>query len=181
MIEVQITAACDGVGWIDRHIGLDFFDKLMFVVEDLIVAKAKVDEAPTIPIDDKSPAGPFDGIVITAASFPGNGFPFRKFVARDLGVRSLPVVFEGVTAAGRYDLLREIHAQKPAAAIDLVCAVVAGFARSPMPEPMPIIVDEVVLVVAARSGSLPQLEVQRRRNGNLFAVTDGFPIVSIPG
>src|SRR5580658_1349525 len=161
MIEVQISAACNGVGWIDRHIGLDFFDKLMFIVENLIVAKAKVDEAPTITIDDKSPAGSFDGIVITAASFPGNGFPFRKFVARDLGVRSLPVVFEGVTAAGGNYLLREIHSEEPAAAIDLVCAVVAGFTGSPMPEPMPIVVHEVVLVVAARSGSLPQLEVER--------------------
>ena len=42
MIKVQVSAAGHGVCWIDRRVGLHFFDQLFLTIEDFIVAKTKV-------------------------------------------------------------------------------------------------------------------------------------------
>src|SRR5579863_7598586 len=141
MIKIQIPAAGYRIGRIRASVGLDLFDYLFLIVNDLIVPATKVDKTSSITINDESATGGFDGIVIATASFPGNGFAFRKLITGGLRVGCLPVVFEGIPAAGGYYLLREVHTQEPTATIDLMRPVVAGLARSPMPEPMPVVMN----------------------------------------
>src|SRR3569833_631682 len=49
-----------------------------------------------------------------------------------------------------------------------------------MPEPMPVVMYQVILVITAGRRSLPELEIQCRGNRDLFAVTDGLTIIGIP-
>ncbi len=95
-------------------------------------------------------------------------------------VVELPVVLEGVTAARRGDAIGIIDAERPAADIHFMGAVVERFAGAPDAEPVPVVGLDVVLVGLARRRALPQIPVERGRHGNRLAVADGFPRIVIP-
>src|SRR3989475_238513 len=78
-------------------------------------------------------------------------------------------------------VLRVAHAQRPARDVDLVRAVVQDLARSPAPEPMPIVVNDVVVVRGTGRRALPQLVVQVRRNGHRLPAADRASRVGVPG
>src|SRR5438552_18051416 len=46
---------------------------------------------------------------------------------------------------------------------------------------MPVVMEEIVLVRPLRSRALPQRIIQPLRYGHLFAMTDGFAMVGVPG
>src|ERR1035437_6968905 len=71
-------------------------------------------------------------------------------------------------------------AQRPAAHIHLVCTVVERFAGAPVPEPMPVVMDQVAAVGAARGRALPELVVQPA--GDRFGLTasDGESLIGVP-
>ena len=78
-----------------------------------------------------------------------------------------------VSAAATSDTGRAIHAQSPTGDVERVNAVVAEFAIAPMPEPMPVVMDEVVLVRAFRRGALPESIIKPLRHRRRFAAADG--------
>src|SRR5687768_4482376 len=59
-------------------------------------------------------------------------------------------------------------------------AVVECLPCSPMPEPVPIVVNEVILVCHARCWTLPQVEIEMRRHRNRLAHADALPVIRIP-
>src|SRR5690606_36994936 len=95
-------------------------------------------------------------------------------------MRSLPVVLKLVTPANGAHAGREINAQAPTGDIYLVGAVVEGFSGPPMPEPMPVVVNQPLLIRPARRRTLPKFIVQPGRNR--AGPEDGFPAgIGIPG
>ena len=59
-------------------------------------------------------------------------------------------------------------------------AVVARLRGAPVPEPVPVVVDHVVLVGAARGRALPQVVVEGRRHLDELPAADGAAVVGVP-
>ena len=98
----------------------------------------------------------------------------------DDGVVELPIVLEGVTATRCGDAIGIIDAQRPAAYIHFMRAVVQRFAGAPDAEPVPVVGLHIVLIRLAWRRALPQIPVERSGNGDNFAVSDGFARVVVP-
>src|SRR5256886_4977972 len=103
---------------------------------------------------------------------PDDGFAPRELEAGFLGVGELPVIVEVIAAADRSDADGVVHAQGPARDVDLVRAVVADLARAPPPEPMPVVVDDVVAVRGVGRRALPQLVIEVGRHGRGLAASN---------
>ena len=69
----------------------------------------------------------------------------------------------------------------PTLGVDLVRSVVADLSGSPVGEPMPVVVDDVVAIRSARRRPLPQLVVEICRHGNDLALPYPRPRIRIPG
>src|SRR6185503_3519856 len=65
-----------------------------------------------------------------------------------------------------------VGAKSPAANVDHVHAVIAEFAGAPVPEPMPMVMNEVIAVRAFGCGALPERPVEPRGRGSFLAVPD---------
>src|SRR5258708_25607716 len=100
MVKIKVAAGADGIGGIRGHFGFNILAQLILYVEDLVVSASQVDQDAFITVDDKASSGSFYREIITAAAFPGNGFSFSEFETSYLGIRCLPIIFEGITAAG---------------------------------------------------------------------------------
>src|SRR5258707_1347022 len=59
-------------------------------------------------------------------------------------------------------------------------SIVADLACSPIREPVPVVVNDVVAVRRARRRTLPQLVVEIRRHRDNFASTNSIPRVRVP-
>src|ERR1035441_4656841 len=84
--------------------------------------------------------------LVAASSLPANALPVGVIPANDLRVGRLPVIFELVAPPAGSHLHRPIHPQCPAADIDLVRPVVECLAGAPVPEPVPVVVDQIVVI-----------------------------------
>src|SRR5918992_4043779 len=71
-------------------------------------------------------------------------------------------------------------AEQPAREVDFVRAVVADLSRSPPLEPVPVVVNHIIAIPRARSGSLPELPVQTRRNRRDLPFADRRPRIGVP-
>src|SRR5579859_4085085 len=181
MIEVHITAGRHRVSRIGNHLGFDLLYQLVLVVKYFIVTPAQVDQAAFIPVNDKSAIAAFRGEMVATPALPGDRLSFCKFKCGDLGIRRLPVILEGIATAGRDYLGGVIDSQEPATAVYFVCAVVTGLTCTPMPEPVPVVMNKIVLVCPSWRWTLPQLEIEGGRHGYFLSKADGFAIVGIPG
>ena len=81
-------------------------------------------------------------------------------------VVELPVVLELVASACCGDAIGKIDAERPAADIDLVGAVVERLARAPDLEPVPVVGLDVVLVRLTRCRALPEVPIERGGHGS---------------
>ena len=70
-----------------------------------------------------------------------------KLEGDKLCVRSLPVVLKTIPTSDRINLCRIIYAQSPAEYINKVGSIVERFTCSPIPEPMPVIMDEIIFEI----------------------------------
>src|SRR5205807_9435482 len=118
---------------------------------------------------------------VAALALPDDGLAPRELEAGLLGVGELPVVVEVITPAHRRDANGIVHAQGPAGDVDLVRAVVADLTRAPAPEPMPVVVDDVVAVRGVGRRALPQLVVEVRRDGRGFPASNCGSGIGVPG
>src|SRR6478736_4372844 len=58
--------------------------------------------------------------------------------------------------------------------------VVQCFTGSPIPEPMPVVVNQVALILSSRRRSLPQFKVKIGRRSDESSLANGFPVIDIP-
>src|SRR5207244_9220003 len=92
------------------------------------------------------------------------------------------VVLEVVVApSGRRDPHRIVDAERPSAEIDRVRAVVPRLARAPVPEPMPVVVDDIVAVEAPGRRALPEVVVEPARDRRFLAPAYRAAVIRIPG
>src|SRR4249919_3271696 len=59
--------------------------------------------------------------------------------------------------------------------------IIAGLSRSPMPEPMPVVMNKIILIFFSRCRSLPQFEIERWWWGYFFSISNRFSVIGIPG
>src|SRR6185295_18333532 len=60
-------------------------------------------------------------------------------------------------------------------------AVIAGFTGSPVPEPMPVIMNEIIFIRSPRRRALPEIVIDCGRNRHFYTLSYGFSVVNIPG
>ena len=90
-----------------------------------------------------------------AQAFPGNRFTLGKIHRNHHGVgRFLVVVMTVATSAGG-NTRGILNVQAPTGDIDAMDSIVAQFAVTPMPEPMPIVMEIIVAIRTAGRWSLP--------------------------
>ena len=80
-----------------------------------------------------------------------------------LGIRRLPLVLVAEAAAGRMHADRQLLAHAPAQDIDQVDAVVAQLAVAEIPEPVPVVVDQVLVIRLHRRRARPTGPSSARR------------------
>src|SRR5881409_2415384 len=81
----------------------------------------------------------------------------------------------------RCDPHRIVDAERPSAEVDRVRAVVARLARAPVPEPMPVVVDDIVAVGASGRRALPEVVVEPARDRRFLAAAYRAAVTRIPG
>src|SRR5438445_1770921 len=145
------------------------------------VAVTVHDHAATGAQDGGAPLAAVRIQAVAALSLPDDGLAARELETGFLRVGELPVVGEVIAAADRRDARGIAHAQRPAGDVDLVGAVVADLARAPAPEPVPVVMDDVVAVRRVRRRALPQLVVQVGGDGRHLPAADRGAGVGIPG
>src|SRR5207248_6861756 len=64
--------------------------------------------------------------------------------------------------------------------IQRVDAVIPQLARAPVPEPVPVVVDEVVAILALGRGPLPEVVIQPAGNRRGLPMADGWPRIVVP-
>ena len=153
------------------------------------LASLEIEDLVAIPIDDYRARGPHDcrsavAIVVlhalAALVLPRNHL-VAVVEAGNQRVIKFPIVIEVVSSTRRGDAAGIIDAQRPAANVHLMRAIVQGLARAVKPQPMPVIRMDIVLVRPARRWSLPQIPVQLRRNGHYLADAHRLSHVVVPG
>src|SRR5262249_27102693 len=97
------------------------------------------------------------------------------------GVGRFLIVGEVVTAAAAGDAPRAIDAESPARQVEGVDAVVGHLATAVVAVPVPVVVDQVVLVGSYRCGTLPEGIVDFGRNIGRLALADCAALVVVPG
>src|SRR5262249_30194209 len=110
---------------------------------------------------------------LEAARMPASPLPDQAFAGKVERHRMrvggfLIIVVPILAAAGRH-AGRVINPQPPAADVQRVDAVVAQFARAPVPEQMPVVVNVVVVERPLRRRSLPQFPIQPIRRWSRLA------------
>ena len=112
--------------------------------------------------------GLFCGTGVAAAALPGET-DITAIINGATGVRCLLGVFIPIATAVVGDALRIFHLQAPAQNVEAVDAVIAEFSIAPVPEPVPVVVDEGLDVAPCFiwHGTLPKfyIDFRVRREG----------------
>ena len=108
-----------------------------------------------LPVEDYSPIQSFDQISIATSSFPYHGGSFFTFIGYNLSVGSFPIILISITATHRINFGGVIDTQSPSGQINFMGSVIQGLTCSPMPEPVPIIMNKVILVRTSGRRTLP--------------------------
>ena len=103
-----------------------------------------------------------------------------EIVSRLNGIRGFLVILEVVAASRATDLGRAIHAESPARQVEKVRAIVGQFTATPVPSPVPVVVNHVVSVRTFRGGSLPERVIEPVRYRCRLAVADRGAVGVVP-
>ncbi len=149
------------------------------VVQD--VALAIQHETPLRPVGHGTAAAVEERLAVAALPVPDDPLAAVELERRVLRIGELPVVgIVHACAAGRHPR-REVDTEREARDVDLVRAVVVDLAGPPAPEPVPVVVDVVVVIRRARRGTLPELVVEIGRHGDRLSLADPGARVGVPG
>src|SRR5690606_32272720 len=103
-----------------------------------------------------------------------------KFEGEHLGIGGLCFILEEVTSTAERDPGGIIHTQCPPAQVDRVNAIVTCLSRSPVPAPVPVVMDKIVFVVPAGCRALPEIKIEPVRYRNLHSKTNIVTVACIP-
>ena len=169
-----------GVGAGGLLAGLELVDELAVPV--VVLVAVAVDEDGALGAEDGGAAlAVVDLHTLAAAAFPVDHLVVAVVEVGIEGVVELPVVLEVVAAAGRGDFVGVFDAEGPAADIDLVGAVIEGLTGAVAAEPVPVVGLDVVDVLGARGGALPEIPVEGGGDGDGLAGAHGEALVHVPG
>src|ERR1041385_3115443 len=132
-----------------------------------------------LAIEDDADLRALEAARVAALAFPDDAFvaEIERGHAR-VGRFLVVVVVKAVAAAG--NAARRIHLQSPAGEVKTMDAVVPKFGGAPMPEPMPVVVQDVVLEWPFGGGPLPQGVIKPIRHRGELAVSDGGAMIGVP-
>src|SRR3982750_4387123 len=108
---------------------------------------------------------------ITALTVPNDAL-VAEIKAGDAGIGSLPVVVEMIAVAAAGHAFRTIHLQSPARKVQGMDAIIAQFSSAPGPEPVPVVVGQIVTERFIRSRALPETPIEPRGDRHNLAVPD---------
>ena len=183
------VAAIERIGRIGERTGLGdargrpFLDLLPLDVEELRLVARIEEKRPFLAVDKRTRADVHHRLLVAVAGeLKGDEFLAGILERSVEGVRPFVVVFAAAEEHSRRTLhrFRMSDPERPAGGIGEVRRVVAALGRAPVAEPVPVVVNDVVAVVAARRGALPELPVEPLRNGGRFAAADRGAVGHIP-
>ena len=178
---IEFHTRTGSVKRIGSDIVLHFFHQLALQVIYLITVATFNQQGSCFTIEDDTHAAAFRVLAVARPAFPADEGVVGKLEVNNLCVWCFPIVLVAVSTASRSDACGIVDSKTPAGKVNHVRAVVQGFAGSPMPEPMPVIMDEVVFVCFSGCGSLPELIIKPGGHFSRFAHTNGFAVIGIPG
>ena len=105
---------------------------------------------------------------------------FAKVVGCVGGVGRFLIVIEMVAPAGVAGDDRHIDPEGPAGNVEGMDAVVGEFTATVKPVPMPVVVNEIILIGTGRNRALPEIVVEVRWNRGRLSFADGAALIVIP-
>ena len=116
---------------------------------------------------------------MATAAIPGSSL-LTEVIDSHGRVGCLLVILIMITASGVTDTLRIIHIQSPASQIESMDSIIAQFAISPVPVPVPVIMHQIIFVRASWGWALPQIIIQMRRGRDILTRSNRTPGIVIP-
>src|SRR5690606_33066161 len=104
-------------------------------------------------------------LVVDVPDVEEHPLPVRILGEREHRVRGLALIVPGEPAAERHDAhrMRLVLVDRPLRDVELVRALVVEVAVAGLPEPVPVVVDEVVVVLLDLRRATPEIPVEMRR------------------
>src|SRR5215467_8138784 len=156
----------------------EFSEDLVLQIADFY-AVVSLDKGAFLAVKIYAESRAFEAMRIAALAFPGDGF-VAEIKTGDVDVGSLLIVVEMITTAAARDTMRKMNAQSPAGEVEGMNAIIAEFTGAPMPEMMPVVVEDVVLVRAFGSGALPERIIDPLGNRRGFSSADCAAPIRVP-
>src|SRR5262249_34859558 len=119
------------------------------------IAVAVEHETALSAVGHRPAAAAEERLSVAAVAVPDDALAAGELERGVLRIRELPVVGIVEPTAARRDARRKIDTEREAGDVDLVGAVVVDLPRAPAAEPVPVVVDVVVVIRRARRGALP--------------------------
>ncbi len=165
MLDLAAGSAHD----VGRDAALGLGDLLAVGVENL-VARVGEHEAALLAVEgDERETFAFARVAAALLPCDEHGAAVER---RDTGVGGLLVVVGEVAAAAESHAQGAVESEGPAGEVERVHRVIAELAVAPVPEPVPVVVDDVVAVGAFRRGALPEIVIEPLRHGRFFPAAD---------
>ena len=124
---------------------LDLLDRLAAHVGNAVLVAAADEERARLTVEGRTDTEAVHRRAVAAAALPRAGGIVAELIGDQLRVGRLPVVLEAVAAAHGGYQRGILDSETPAEDIHEVRAVVQRLTRAPMPEPVPVVVYDVVL------------------------------------
>ena len=103
-----------------------------------------------------------------------------KIVSCISGIRRLLIIIKVVTPANTAGMIRRIHPQCPASNIKSMNSIISKFTTTIRPVPMPVVVDQIILVGSHRNRSLPKLVIKVCWNCRRLPLSNRPSLIVIP-
>src|ERR1043166_1179428 len=117
---------------------------------------------------------------VTALPFPHDSL-ISVIVVNRVNVWRLLVVLKVITVTTTNNAFGRVNFKTPSREIKEMDRVIAKFTRSPMPKPMPIIMQHIVAIRLLRRRPLPHRIIEPLRHWGGFAMANRTAMVRVPG
>ena len=114
-----------------------------------------------------------------AKPFPHH-HPISKFKAHEMSVRGLLVIVKAISSSSADNTSWVIDLHAPTCDVQCVHAIVPKFSVTPVPMPVPVVVDQIVFEGLLGTRTLPKFVVEPLRQFDIFAFSDGTSTIAVP-
>ena len=180
MDSVQCLGRIHQIVRVNLYLAVLFLDKLIIHIIDTVSVIAWNNQIPFGPIEDNAGGTILNLLKITTTKFQGHRFFPAIIDVDDLCVGRFPIIMIAITSSDGVNPGRVVQFHTPTEHVDHVRAVVQGLACAPMPEPMPVVMHDVVFVRTAWGRALPKVPIQPLRHSCFFPFTNRGSIICIP-